>query len=57
MPKSAPTAPELLARSNGADFVRELQTFADTLPRLDGTHTGCCRTRPSVNCRASVGAC
>ena len=40
MPKSAPTAPELLARSSDADFVRELQTFADTLPRLDGTSHG-----------------
>lgn len=37
MPKSAPTAPELLARSNDADFVRELQMFAETFPRLDGT--------------------
>ena len=37
MPKSVPTAPELLARSTGADFARELQLFADTLPLLDGT--------------------
>jgi Protein of unknown function (DUF1569) len=37
MPKSAPTAPELLARSAGADFARELQTFAETFVRLDGT--------------------
>lgn len=37
MPKSAPTAPELLARSSDADFGRELQTFEQTFSRLDGT--------------------
>ena len=36
MPKSAPTAPELLARSNDADFARELQIFVDTFVQLDG---------------------
>ena len=36
MPKSAPTAPELLARSSDADFARELQRFAETFVQLDG---------------------
>lgn len=36
MPKSAPSAPELLAGCDAADFARELQTFAETFVRLDG---------------------
>jgi Protein of unknown function (DUF1569) len=40
MPKSAPTSPDLLARSSGADFARELEAFADGFPRLDGTSHG-----------------
>ncbi len=40
MPKSAPTAPELLARSNDADFARELQAFTEGFVRLDGTSHG-----------------
>lgn len=38
MPKSAPTAPELLARSSAADLAQEQQTFQslfDALPRRD----------------------
>jgi hypothetical protein len=37
MPRSAPTAPELLVRSTGAEFGCELQTFEETFARLDGT--------------------
>ena len=37
MPKSAPTAPELLARCSSAEFAHELQTFEETFVRLDGT--------------------
>ncbi len=37
MPKGAPTAPELLARSDSADFARELQTFEAGMIALDGT--------------------
>ena len=36
MPKNAPTAPELLAGCGAADFARELQTFTEIFPRLDG---------------------
>ncbi|MEZ5291254.1 MAG: DUF1569 domain-containing protein [Vicinamibacterales bacterium] len=36
MPKSAPTAPELLARTSGADLARELETFVALLARFDG---------------------
>jgi Protein of unknown function (DUF1569) len=36
MPKSAPTAPELLARSASAELVRELALFEQTFSRLDG---------------------
>lgn len=36
MPKSAPTAPELLARSTTADLAREQTLFEATFSRLDG---------------------
>lgn len=36
MPKSAPTAPELIARSASADLARELALFEQTFSRLDG---------------------
>ncbi len=58
MPKSAPTAPELLARSSDADFARELQTFAERLraPRRHVTSVGAApRLRRAVARR--VGAC
>lgn len=37
MPKSAPTAPELLARSDTAELAREQDLFAASFSRLDGT--------------------
>lgn len=37
MPKSAPTAPELLVRCDSADLAREQALFAETFTRLDGT--------------------
>jgi Protein of unknown function (DUF1569) len=37
MPRSAPTAPELLVRCGSAEFAHELQTFEETFVRLDGT--------------------
>ena len=36
MPKSTPTAPELLARSGSADFAQELEAFVTAFGRLDG---------------------
>jgi Protein of unknown function (DUF1569) len=36
MPKSAPTAPELVARSATAELARELALFEQTFSRLDG---------------------
>jgi hypothetical protein len=40
MPKSAPTAPELIARSASADLARELALFEQTFIRLDGQSHG-----------------
>jgi len=40
MPKSAPTAPELIARSASADLARELALFEQTFARLDGQSHG-----------------
>lgn len=40
MPKSAPTAPELIARSPSADLTRELALFEQTFARLDGQSHG-----------------
>jgi hypothetical protein len=37
MPKSAPTAPELLVRAGQADLAREIETFATLVARLDDT--------------------
>ena len=37
MPKSAPTAPELLLRSTSADLAREQALFETSFVRLDGT--------------------
>jgi hypothetical protein len=46
MPKGAPTAPELLARSDGADLVSEQQAFAALLDRL-GTATTLAASHPA----------
>jgi hypothetical protein len=35
MPKSAPTAPELLVRASQADLAREIETFVRLVARLD----------------------
>ncbi len=40
MPKSAPTAPELIARSASAELARELALFEETFSRLDGRSHG-----------------
>jgi len=40
MPKSAPTAPELIARSASAELARELALFEQTFSRLDGQSHG-----------------
>ena len=40
MPKSAPTAPELIARSASAELARELALFEQTFARLDGQSHG-----------------
>jgi len=49
--------PTLLAPSSNADFAHEPQTFADTLPRLDGTSHRLVRTRPPVSCHTPVATC
>ncbi|MEQ1772002.1 MAG: DUF1569 domain-containing protein [Devosia sp.] len=40
MPKSAPTAPELIARSASAELARELALFEQTFSQLDGQSHG-----------------
>ena len=56
MPKSAPTAPELLARSSDADFARAAEVRGDVHAARQCV-TSWYRTRRSVSCRTRAGAC
>ena len=57
MPKSAPTAPELLARSSTPTSRASCRCSQTRSCSSMARHMGWCRIPPSVRCRTRAGAC